>query len=224
MVVDKFINRPNHQHSISTSFASILFLRFFMPEKEFLIEWILFPMIIFASRATDVSLGTLRSVLANKGMKKMVPFIGFFEVLFWLFAISTVMKNLSNFMCYLGWAGGYATGIYIGLSIEERLAIGTQVIRVFTQQDITKLISTLLEKNYSYTILDGEGKKGAVKLIFIVVKRKDVSKVTEIIHQYAPQAFYSIEDIKRAKGLANRNQTSSISQQSFFKGLLPFSK
>jgi uncharacterized membrane-anchored protein YitT (DUF2179 family) len=57
-----------------------------------------------------------------------------------------------------------------------------------------------------------------------VVKRKDVSKVTEIIHQYAPQAFYSIEDIKRAKGLANRNQTSSISQQSFFKGLLPFSK
>jgi uncharacterized protein YebE (UPF0316 family) len=193
-------------------------------DKQFLIEWIFFPLIIFASRATDVSLGTLRSVLANKGMKKMVPFIGFFEVLFWLFAISTVMKNLSNFMCYLGWAGGYATGIYIGLSIEERLAIGTQVIRVFTQEDITKLIETLVEKNYSYTMLDGEGKKGAVKLIFIVVKRKNVKNVTEIIHRFSPHAFYSIEDIKRAKGLANASTVSSKAKQSFFKGLLPFSK
>ncbi len=193
-------------------------------DKQFFIEWILFPLIIFASRATDVSLGTLRSVLANKGMKKMVPFIGFFEVLLWLFAISTVMKNLSNFMCYLGWAGGYATGIYIGLSIEERLAIGTQVIRVFTQEDITKLIDSLVEKNYSYTILDGEGKKGAVKLIFIVVKRKNVKDVTEVIHRFSPNAFYSIEDIKRAKGLANSVSTTSASKQSFFKGLLPFSK
>lgn len=193
-------------------------------DKQFIIEWIVFPLVIFASRATDVSLGTLRSVLANKGMKKMVPFIGFFEVLFWLFAISTVMKNLSNFMCYLGWAGGYSTGIYIGLSIEERLAIGTQVIRVFTQEDITKLIDSLVQKNYSYTVLDGEGKKGAVKLIFIVVKRKNVKDVTEIIHRFSPQAFYSIEDIKRAKGLANANHPASQSKQSFFKGLLPFSK
>ena len=193
-------------------------------DKQFFIEWIFFPLIIFASRATDVSLGTLRSVLANKGMKKMVPFIGFFEVLLWLFAISTVMKNLSNFMCYLGWAGGYATGIYIGLSIEERLAIGTQVIRVFTQEDITKLIESLVEKNYSYTILDGEGKKGAVKLIFIVVKRKNVKDVTEVIHRFSPNAFYSIEDIKRAKGLANSVSTTSVSKQRFFKGLLPFSK
>ncbi len=193
-------------------------------DKQFFIEWIFFPLIIFASRATDVSLGTLRSVLANKGMKKMVPFIGFFEVLLWLFAISTVMKNLSNFMCYLGWAGGYATGIYIGLSIEERLAIGTQVIRVFTQEDITKLIESLVEKNYSYTILDGEGKKGAVKLIFIVVKRKNVKDVTEVIHRFSPNAFYSIEDIKRAKGLANSVSATSVSKQSFFKGLLPFSK
>ena len=193
-------------------------------DKQFFIEWIFFPLIIFASRATDVSLGTLRSVLANKGMKKMGPFIGFFEVLLWLFAISTVMKNLSNFMCYLGWAGGYATGIYIGLSIEERLAIGTQVIRVFTQEDITKLIESLVEKNYSYTILDGEGKKGAVKLIFIVVKRKNVKDVTEVIHRFSPNAFYSIEDIKRAKGLANSVSTTSVSKQSFFKGLLPFSK
>ena len=95
---------------------------------------------------------------------------------------------------------------------------------MFTQEDITKLIESLVEKNYSYTILDGEGKKGAVKLIFIVVKRKNVKDVTEVIHRFSPNAFYSIEDIKRAKGLANSVSTTSVSKQSFFKGLLPFSK
>ena len=193
-------------------------------DKAFFVEWIFFPLIIFLSRATDVSLGTLRSVLANKGMKKLVPFIGFFEVLFWLFAISTVMKNLSNFMCYLGWAGGYSTGIYIGLTIEERLAIGTQVIRVFSQQDVSKLVAALVERDYSYTLLDGEGKKGAVKLIFIAVKRKNIGHVTELINHYIPEAFYSIEDIKRAKGLVKNNGELAASKPSLFKSMLPFSK
>ncbi len=192
-------------------------------DKQFFIEWVFFPLVIFLSRATDVSLGTLRSVLASKGMKKMVPFIGFFEVLFWLFAISTVMKNLSNVLCYLGWAGGYATGIYIGLSIEERLAIGTQVIRVFSQQDISKFIQMLVQHNYSYTILDGQGKKGAVKLIFITVKRKNINSLTNIIHQALPQAFYSIEDIKRSKGLSN-NLNENKATRGVFKSFFPFSK
>jgi hypothetical protein len=65
-------------------FATTLTLQFLknILDKQFIIEWIFFPLVIFASRATDVSLGTLRSVLANKGMKKMVPIIGFFEVFF----------------------------------------------------------------------------------------------------------------------------------------------
>ena len=118
-------------------------------------------------------------------------------------------------MCYLGWAGGYATGIYIGLSFEEKLAIGTQVIRVFTQHDITPKIANSVKINYVYTVLDGEGKKGAVKLIFIVVKRKDVKNVTEIIHHCSPQDFYYIEVIKKAKDLANATANTSAANKVF---------
>ena len=97
-------------------------------------NWFLFPLIIFCSRLCDVSLGTLRSVLASKGNKKIVPYIGFFEVLLWLIAISQIMKNLNNVMCYFAWAGGYAMGSYVGLTIEEKLAIGKQVMRIITNQ------------------------------------------------------------------------------------------
>ena len=123
-------------------------------------------------------------------------------------------------MCYIAWASGYATGIYIGLTIEERLAIGTQVIRLFTQQDPQPLIDALIKLNHSYTIMDGTGKKGPVKLFFIVAKRKDIPAVTELIAELQPTAFYSIEDIKRAKGL-NKQTATTKHTKGFFKGLFP---
>ena len=150
---------------------------------------------------TDVSLGTLRSVLASKGKKKIVPFIGFFEVLIWLFAISSILKNLHNVMSYFAWAGGYATGIYVGLAIEEKLAIGNQVMRIITNQDCEKLIESIKQANFGLTVLDGQGARGPVKLIFIVLKRKEVDNLINLINIYNPKAFYSVEDVKEASQL-----------------------
>ena len=164
-------------------------------------NWVVFPIIIFLSRMTDVSLGTLRSVLASKGKKKIVPFIGFFEVLIWLFAISSILKNLHNVMSYFAWAGGYATGIYLGLVIEEKLAIGNQVIRIITNQDCEKLIESIKQANFGLTVLDGQGARGPVKLIFIVLKRKEVDNLINLINIYNPKAFYSVEDVKEASQL-----------------------
>ena len=164
-------------------------------------NWVVFPIIIFLSRMTDVSLGTLRSVLASKGKKKIVPFIGFFEVLIWLFAISSILKNLHNVMSYFAWAGGYATGIYVGLAIEEKLAIGNQVIRIITNQDCEKLIQSIKQANFGLTVLDGQGARGPVKLIFIVLKRKEVDNLINLINIYNPKAFYSVEDVKEASQL-----------------------
>ncbi|UCD48734.1 MAG: hypothetical protein JSW27_14515 [Phycisphaerales bacterium] len=44
----------------------------------------------------------------------MMPLIGFFEVLIWILTIGEIMKNLSNPVCYLAYAGGFAMGNYVG--------------------------------------------------------------------------------------------------------------
>ena len=173
----------------------ILITDFFSPAVY---DWVIFPLVIFFARMTDVSLGTLRSVLASKGKKRIVPFIGFFEVLIWLFAISSILKNLHSVTSYIAWAGGYATGIYLGLAIEEKLAIGNQVMRIITNQDCEKLIETIKQANFGLTVLDGQGARGPVKLIFIVLKRKEVENIINLINIYNPNAFYSVEDIKEA--------------------------
>lgn len=159
-------------------------------------NWILLPLIIFFSRLGDVSLGTLRHVFISKGYRQIVPVLGFFEVLIWIIVVAQIMKNLNNFACYLAWAGGFATGTYVGLLIEERLALGLQVIRIITNQNCDKLLENLKLENHGVTVVDAQGAVGPVKMIFTIIKRKNVRHVVELIRQHNPTAFYSIEDIK----------------------------
>ncbi|MFY9307545.1 MAG: DUF2179 domain-containing protein [Bacteroidia bacterium] len=159
-------------------------------------NWILLPLIIFVSRLGDVSLGTLRHVFISKGYRKIVPVLGFIEVLIWIIVVAQIMKNLNNIACYLAWAGGFATGTYVGLLIEERLALGLQVIRIITNQNCDHLIDSLKQENHGITVVDAQGAVGPVKMIFTIIKRKNVRQVVELIRQHNPTAFYSIEDIK----------------------------
>jgi uncharacterized protein YebE (UPF0316 family) len=176
-------------------------------------SWVVLPLIIFLSRIGDVSLGTLRHVFISKGYRRLVPFLGFFEVLIWIIVVAQVMKNLNNVACYLAFAGGFATGTYVGLRIEERLALGLQVIRIITNQNCEELIQALKKENYGITVVDAHGAMGPVKMLFTIIKRKNVQSVVSIIHQYNPTAFYSVEDIKDTnQGIFKPNPTDSFSQ------------
>ncbi|HET6224703.1 MAG TPA: DUF2179 domain-containing protein [Bacteroidia bacterium] len=176
-------------------------------------SWVILPLIIFLSRIGDVSLGTLRHVFISKGYRRLVPFLGFFEVLIWIIVVAQVMKNLNNVACYLAFAGGFATGTYVGLRIEERLALGLQVIRIITNQNCEELIQALKKENYGITVVDAHGAMGPVKMLFTIIKRKNVQSVVSIIHQYNPTAFYSVEDIKDTnQGVFKPNPTDSFSQ------------
>jgi uncharacterized protein YebE (UPF0316 family) len=159
-------------------------------------SWVILPLIIFLSRIGDVSLGTLRHVFISKGYRRLVPFLGFFEVLIWIIVVAQVMKNLNNAACYLAFAGGFATGTYVGLRIEERLALGMQVIRIITNQNCEELILALKKENYGITVVDAHGAMGPVKMLFTIIKRKNVQSVVDIIQHHNPTAFYSVEDIK----------------------------
>jgi uncharacterized protein YebE (UPF0316 family) len=107
------------------------------------------------------------------------------------------MQNLTNIYYYIFYAGGFATGNLIGIIIEEKLSIGTVAIRIITRKNADNLIEVLRNKNISITIVDAQGAKGPVKLLFSIVKRKNVKKVISIVKKYNPHAFYSIEDIRQ---------------------------
>jgi uncharacterized protein YebE (UPF0316 family) len=161
-----------------------------------LFDYALLPLAIFMARIADVSLGTLRIIFVSKGMKHIAPLIGFVEVLIWIIAISRIMQNLDNWLCYLAYAAGFATGNYVGMIIEEKLAIGHEMVRVITKRDASELVSKLKEEGYGVTSVDAQGVDGEVGVIYIIVKRSMISHVLGYIMEYNPRALYTIESIK----------------------------
>jgi uncharacterized protein YebE (UPF0316 family) len=77
------------------------------------------------------------------------------------------------------------------------MSIGTVVIRVIPRLDTSELITHLREANYGVTIMDAEGKTGPVKILFSIVKKKDLKDALEIINTHNPNAFYTIEEVQK---------------------------
>ena len=173
-------------------------------------KFVILPTLIFMARICDVTLDTLRIIYVSRGMKFAAPMIGFFEVLIWLMAISQIFQNLSNPVCYVAYAGGFAMGNFIGIILEEKMAIGTVVIRIITQKEALQLIEVLKTNRYGVTHIDAQGVMGPVKIIFTIVKRKDIDRVLEIVRTCNPLAFFTIEDVRSVrKGVFPLTGTSS---------------
>ena len=183
-----------------------------------IVNWVIIPLLIFLARIVDVTLGTLRIVFISKGDKVIAPLLGFVEVLIWLVAITQVMQNLNNFASYLAWAGGFATGNFLGLRIEQKLALGLMMVRVITVEPADDLIERLKGRGYRLTCIDARGTRGKVNLLFMVVPRKKLSIVIGIIRDYNPQAFYSVEDVRSVSetGLPKDNAGQKLSFSKFF--------
>ena len=165
-----------------------------MPDSYFF-TFIIIPLLIFIARVTDVTLGTIRVIFVSKGLKYLAPIIGFFEVLIWLIAIGQIMKNLSNYLSYIAYAGGFATGNYVGMIIAEKMYIGVALLRVITQKDASELVKSLSSQKYGVTYVDGYGAQGKVNILFTIVPRKEISKVIKIVTEFNPKAFYTIEEV-----------------------------
>ena len=161
-----------------------------------LFSYAIMPLLIFLARICDVSIGTMRIIFVSKGKKYIAPILGFFEVLIWIIAISKIMQNLDNYVNYIAYAAGFATGNFVGMLIEERLAMGIQLVRVFTNHEGQKLVLSLNSNGFGATRIDAEGAKEKTNLIYTIVQRNELQKVLEIIHNFDPKIFYTIEDIK----------------------------
>jgi uncharacterized protein YebE (UPF0316 family) len=160
-----------------------------------LFMYVIMPLLIFIARICDVSIGTLRIIFVSKGQRNIAPILGFFEVLIWITAISKIMQNLDNYINYVSYAAGFATGNYVGMIIEERLAMGIQMVRVFTNTMGLELVQMLNNRGYGATSVEARGAKEKVHLIYIIVQRTELQNVIDVINCFNPKAFYTIEDI-----------------------------
>jgi len=172
----------------------------------------LLPLLIFISRICDVSLGTMRIIFVSKGRKNIAPILGFFEVLIWITIVSRIMQNMDNYFNYIAYAAGFATGNFAGMIIEEKLAMGIQMIRVFTYQNGDELVKSLNSNGFGATSVEAHGARENVLLVYTIVQRNNLGRVIELIMEHNPKAFYTIEDVRTAReGIFPPKKTSALS-------------
>ena len=181
---------------------------------------VILPLVIFFLRIMDVSIGTIRIIFVSRGNKLIAPILGFFEVFIWVIAISNIIQDLDNWYAYFAYAGGFATGNYIGMLIEERLAMGISLVRIITKRELIGLREALFERGYGTTTVEAHGKLGEVNMIYTIVKRKDLEKTIALIKEFNPAAFYTIEDIRYVSqdNFPMRTKQTSLNRLYFFQG------
>lgn len=175
------------------------------------------PLLIVLSRIADQTIGTLRLVYLSKGYKAIAPIMGFFEVLIWIIVVSQIFQQLDNYLYYVAYALGFALGNYIGLLIEEKLSLGKVVVRVFLKTQIENTVKELSEAGYGLTIMDAQGARGPVKILFSISNRKNVDNFLSIVSKYDLNAFYTVEDVRTSsEGIF----PASPKKKGFFSGIL----
>lgn len=169
-----------------------------------LFSYVVLPILIVLARISDVTVGTLRIVMVSKGQKRIAPLLGFFEVIIWLVTMSKIIQNMDNWVAYVAYGAGFASGNYIGLIIEEKLAVGIVHLQIITRTNADNLIAKLKAKGYGITYHDAHGANEKVAVIYSIIKRVDINEVIEIIRTYNPNAFYSIQEVKAvSRGVEN---------------------
>lgn len=152
------------------------------------------PLVIFLLRICDVSMATMRMLLAVRGVKTLVPVIGFFEVLIWIFAVGNAIKFIDSPAHLVGYASGFAAGTLVGMWLEEKLAIGMATVRVVSQHGGVELAEALRARGFGVTEQGGQGKDGRVEILYAVLRRRDLPAVFEEVGTWDPEAFVTVEE------------------------------
>lgn len=173
-------------------------------------------LLIFAARVVDVTLGTLRTVWIVQGRRISVFCLGFVEILIWVFAVSSVIQNLENPWYAVFYAIGFATGNYIGITLEQKLAYGEQVVRVFSRNG-DELASALRDCGYGVTVFRGEGRDSPVDMCFVESRRRNIRKIVNLARQTDPVCYYVVDDVAHASTVPRQPSTEPTGWRAILK-------
>ncbi len=160
---------------------------------------------IFLLRVADVSLGTLRIVFLVRGRRRLAGLVGFFESLIWVVAAGQVLSGLDEPLKMVAYAAGYATGTMLGSTIEGWLAMGSVLVRIVAPIHSPHAYEALQEAGYALTVLNGEGRDGAVRVAFAVMPRREAKHALKLVARANPDAFVTLEDAKLPELVAYRS-------------------
>lgn len=159
--------------------------------------------IVCVAKIVEITIQSLKTCMMVKGQRLKAAGLGFIECTVWGLVISTIIGTLGDNLFLLAfYCVGYAAGLFLGSTLEGKIALGTSSLELIANEENTeKITSYLKENNRGYTIFEGYGSKKKMNMIFIVLPRKDATSVVKNIRKICENnVFVVVDEISKYAG------------------------
>ena len=155
---------------------------------------ILVWLLVCGAKIIEITIQSLKTCMMVKGQRLKAAGLGFVECTIWGLVISTIIGTLGNdIFLLLFYCVGYATGLFLGSTIENKIALGTSNLELIANDESTELITAYLkENNRGYTVFEGHGSKDKMNMIFIVLPRKEISRTLREVRKLCDNKVFVV--------------------------------
>ena len=160
-------------------------------------------LLVCAAKIVEITIQSLKTCMMVKGQRLKAAGLGFVECTIWGLVISTIISTLGdNLLLLLFYCVGYATGLFLGSTIEGKIALGTSNLEIIASEESTaRIIEYLKARGNGFTVFEGQGSTEKMNMIFIVLPRKESTKVLrEIKKQCGDKIFVVASDVSKYAG------------------------
>lgn len=134
-------------------------------------------LIIFILKIIENSLATLRLILVSNGKKWLGAFLLFTTSIIWIVSSHIAIIDI-NISMVLIFSVGSLLGSYIGSILEEKMAIGNNMLICITQKQMSEI---LRQNGYIITKVEGYGKDSKKEVLFVILKRNQNKDLISLI-------------------------------------------
>lgn len=155
---------------------------------------------VFCVRIVDVSMGTFRTIVTVKGKKLLASMIGFIEVFIWFVIVKEALNTEStSLFIALAYAGGYATGTFLGSTLSEKFIKGNFGVQVITSKKDDELVALLKKSGFGVSVIDvrSEKEQNEKYMLFIEIDKVKFDDLKKLIKKYDPNAFIVVNETKK---------------------------
>ena len=164
---------------------------------------ILVCLLVCAAKIVEITIQSLKTCMMVKGQRLKAACLGFVECTIWGLVISTLIGTLGdNLLLLVFYCAGYATGLFLGSTLESKIALGTSNLELIASDESTAKITAYLKENdRGYTVFEGHGSKEKMNMIFVVLPRKETPKVLgEIRKSCDNKVFVAVSEVSKYAG------------------------
>lgn len=164
---------------------------------------ILVCLLVCAAKIVEITIQSLKTCMMVKGQRLKAAGLGFIECTIWGLVISTLIGTLGDdYLLLLFYCIGYATGLFLGSTLESKIALGTSNLELIASDDSTEKITAYLKENgRGYTVFEGQGSKEKMNMIFVVLPRKETPRVLREIRKACDnKVFVAVSEVSKYAG------------------------